>query len=173
MRLPLIPLVLVSVAIAACGKSAQERAADLEECSATSTKAPDITKCLKEERGWSGVAAESAGLARQREQDSVSAQIGVITARADSQHGSELHECDHVLIDLKSCLITRFGWDEDQATKTDDSLWTSRSVLHQRQIRSCLSGRRVGTGACLQLHYKWPPGRALALDDSIRKANLP
>ncbi len=173
MRFPLGPLVLVGVALAACGKSAQEKAADLEECSATSTKAPDITKCLKEERGWSGTAAESAGVARQRELDSVSAQIGAITAQADSQHESEMHECDHVLVDLKSCLITRFGWDEDQATKTDDSLWTSRSVLHQRQIRSCLGSRRVGTGACLQLHYKWPPRRALALDDSIRRANLP
>jgi hypothetical protein len=54
----------------------------------------------------------------------------------------------------------------------DDSVWNSRSAEHQRQIRTCLSRRRVGTGACLQLHYKWQPRRALALDDSIRRANI-
>ena len=173
MRSSLAPFLLIGVTLAACGKSADERLADTEECSATSTQAAVITKCLREERGWSAAAAESAGLARQRELDSVSTEIGMITARADSQHQGELHQCDRVLVDLKSCLITRFGWDEDQATKTDDSLWTSRSTEHQRQIRSCLGRRRVGTGACLQLHYKWLPRRALALDDSIRRANLP
>lgn len=157
----------------ACGKSAEDRRVDVELCSVTSTASAAITKCLREQSGWKAAAAESAGLARARELDSVHAEIGAVTARADSQHQAEMRTCDQRLVDLKSCLITRFGWEEDQATKTDDSLWDSRSAEHQRQIRSCLGPRGVGTGACLQLHYKWLPRRALALDDSIRRAHLP
>ena len=83
-----------------------------------------------------------------------------------------MEACDQVLVDLKICLITRYGWEEDRATAADDSLWASRSAEHERQIRACMGSRGVGTGACLQLHYKWPSRRALTLDDSIRRANV-
>jgi hypothetical protein len=166
------PILVLGIGLVACGKSAEERATDVETCSATSTQAAAIARCLHDQSGWSRAAADSAGAARERELSTLQTQLGVIAARADSQHGGELRTCDRVLVDLKSCLITRFGWDEDQAGKTDDSLWASRSAEHQRQIRACLGRRGVGTGACLQLHYKWQPRRALALDDSIRKANL-
>jgi hypothetical protein len=164
---------LIGLTLTACGKSAAERVADVESCSATVTSAAAIARCLRASGGWSVAAAESAGVARVRELDSVREEIRAITARADSQHASEVRSCDQVLVDLQSCLITRFGWEEDAARRVDDSLWDSRAAEHQRQIRSCLSRRGVGTGACLQLHYKWLPRRALALDDSIRKANLP
>jgi len=117
-------------------------------------------------------AAESAGLVRARELDSIQTEIAALTARADSQHYDEVRACDRVLVDLKDCLITRYGWEEDRARAADDSLWNSRSADHQVQIQSCLGRRGVGTGACLQLHYKWQPRRALALDDSIRRANI-
>lgn len=165
-----LALALICVA---CGKSADERRIDVELCSVSSTDAPSISKCLREQSGWRAAAADSAGRVRARELDSVRAQIGVLTAQADSQHRSELKSCDSILEDLRTCLISRYGWDEDQAIRTDDSLWTSRAAEHERQIRSCLGPHGVGTGACLQLHYKWPPRRALALDDSIRRANLP
>jgi hypothetical protein len=162
---------IFSLLIVACGKSSGDRAVEVESCSVTSTRAPAIAQCLRQ-IGWSAAAAESAGRAQQHEVDSVQAEIGSLTARADSQHGGELQACDRRLVDLKSCLITKYGWDEDEATKTDDSLWTSRSAEHQQEIRACLGRRGVGTGACLQLYYKWLPRRALALDDSIRRANL-
>jgi hypothetical protein len=162
---------LVALLIA-CGKSAEEKATDVESCSATHTTADAIAQCLREETGWKQVAAESAGTARALELDNLQAEIGAITARADTQHTGEIRACNRVLVDLKTCLITRYGWEEDRATAADDSVWNSRSAEHQRQIRTCLSRRRVGTGACLQLHYKWQPRRALALDDSIRRANL-
>ena len=165
-------LVLLGAVLAACGKSAEERAIEVESCSATHTSANAIARCLRDESGWRQAAAESAGIARASELDTIQAQIGVITARADTQHAGEVRSCDRVLVDLKSCLITRFGWEEDRAAAVDDSVWNSRSAAHARQIRACLSRRRVGTGACLQLHYKWQPRRALALDDSIRRANL-
>jgi len=160
--------------LAACGakKTAEERAGDLETCTALSTAPLEIAQCLRGRGGWSEAAADSAASQRARELDSVKSQIGEMTARADSQHAAEVHSCDQRLVDLKSCLITRFGWDENQATAIDDSIWHSQSPEHLRQIRSCSSRRGVGTGACLQLYYKWLPRRALALDDSIRRANI-
>jgi hypothetical protein len=171
MRCPLHLLSLCGVVLVACSKSPGDRAVEVESCSVTSTRAAAIAQCLRE-IGWRAAAAESAGRAQEHEVDSVQAEIGGLAARADSQHGGELKDCDRRLVDLKSCLITQYGWDEDLATRTDDSLWNTRSAEHQRQIRACLSRRRVGTGACLQLYYKWLPRRALALDDSIRRANL-
>lgn len=170
---PLRRSLAIALALVACGKSAEERRTDVELCSVSNTEAAAISKCLREESGWRAAAAESAGRVRAHELDSVRSEIGVITARADSQHQAEVAACDQKLEDFKTCLLTRFGWEEDQATRTDDSLWNSRSAEHQGQIRSCLGPRGVGTGACLQLHYKWSPRRALALDDSIRRANLP
>jgi hypothetical protein len=168
---PFRRLALVALVIA-CSKSADEKTADVESCSATQTTADAIAQCLREETGWKPAAAESAGTARAHELDIIEEAIGAIVARADTQHTGEVRACDRVLVDLKTCLITRYGWEEDRATAADDSVWHSRSAAHQRQIQACLSRRRVGTGACLQLHYKWQPRRALALDDSIRRANL-
>jgi hypothetical protein len=172
MRPSLRLLALLGVAFMACGKSAEERRADVETCSANHTTASAIARCLHDASGWKQAAADSAALARVRELVSVQAEISALTARADSQHTGELQACDKVLVALKDCLITRYGWEENRATAADDSLWASRSAVHQRQIHTCLGRRGVGTGACLQLHYKWPSHRALALDDSIRRANL-
>ena len=163
---------LLAIVVVACGKSAEEKAADVVACTATEHAAAAIAKCLREENGWRQAAADSAGLAQAQEMESVSSQIHVINARADTQHTGEIRACDRVLVDLKTCLITRYGWEEDRATTADDSVWNSRAADHQRQIRACLGRRAVGTGACLQLHYKWQPRRALALDDSIRRANI-
>lgn len=166
------PLVLLGIGLVACGKSAEEKAADVETCSATKTSADAIARCLQDESGWKQAAAESAGMARARDLVSLQHELGTITARADTQHSGEVRACDRILVDMKTCLITRFGWEEDRATAVDDSVWRSRTAEHQRQIRACLGRRGVGTGACLQLHYKWQPRRALALDDSIRRANI-
>jgi hypothetical protein len=163
---------LLAIGFLACGKSAEQKAADVEACSATRTSVTAIAQCLRSQGGWRAAAAESAGIIRAHELDSIQAQIGAITARADSEHGEEVHTCDRVLVDLQDCLITRYGWEEDRARAADDSVWSSRGADHQQQIQSCLGRRGVGTGACLQLHYKWQPRRALALDDSIRRANI-
>ena len=167
-------IVLALLFLVACKapKTAEERATDLEACTALSTAALEIAQCLQGRGGWSEAAADSAANARARELDSVSSQIGAITARADSQHSAEIHSCDQRLVDMKACLITRYGWEENQATAIDDSTWISKAAEHQVQIRSCAGRRGVGTGACLQLYYKWLPRRALALDDSIRRANI-
>jgi len=173
MRFPLRAIAVALVAIVSCkGKSADERAIDLQTCTALSSAALEIAQCLQGQGGWSAKAADSAANIRARELDSVRSQIGAMAQRADSQHAGEVRECDQSLVDMKSCLITRFGWQEDTATVIDDSVWNSRSAEHRRQITSCAGRRGLGAGACLQLHYKWLPRRALALDDSIRRANI-
>jgi hypothetical protein len=166
--------VLATLFLVACGanKTAEQRVQDLEACTALSTAPLEIAQCLQGRGGWSEAAADSAASQRARELDSVKSQIGEMTARADSQHTAEVHSCNQQLVDLKLCLITRYGWDENQATAIDDSVWHSQSAEHLRQIRNCSTRRGVGTGACLQLYYKWMPRRALALDDSIRRANI-
>lgn len=153
-------------------KTAEQQATDLEACTALSTAPLEIAQCLRGRGGWSEAAADSAANQRARELDSVKAQIGAIAARADSQHAAEIRTCNERLVDMKSCLITRFGWDENRAAAIDDSAWNGAASEHQRQIRNCSRRRGVGTGSCLQLYYKWLPRRALALDDSIRRANI-
>jgi len=167
-------IVLTLVFLVACKatKTPEERAADLQVCTTTTTAALEIAQCLQARGGWSLAGADSAANARARELDSVQAQLGLMAARADSQHVAERQACTERLVDMKSCLITRFGWEEDRATAVDDSVWNTETDEHQRQIRSCAGRRGVGTGSCLQLYYKWLPRRALALDDAIRRAHL-
>lgn len=173
MRLAPRTAAVVCLALGACkGKSAEERAADLQLCSALSSAPLEISQCLQGQGGWSGKAADSAANIQSRAIDSAKAEIGTLAQRADAQHAGEVRQCDRSLVDMKTCLITRFGWEEDRATAADDSVWNSRSAEHAREIRTCAGRRGVGAGACLQLHYKWLPRRALALDDSIRRANI-
>ena len=165
----IVPALFILVA---CGKSSEERAADVETCSAASAAAAGIARCLVQRGGWSAFAADSAAQIRARSLDTLRSELGAINEHADSQHAAEIGKCDRTLVDMRTCLITRFGWEEDRANAADDSVWSSRSDEHQREIQNCAGRRGVGAGACLQLHYKWLPRRALALDDSIRRANI-
>jgi hypothetical protein len=165
-------LVLIGVALAACGKSAEHRQEDVAACSANQSGAAEIGQCLQEQGGWSQETADSAGLARSRELSDETAALGVLTARADSQHTDEVRACDRVLVDMRECLTTRYGWDAHRAAMVDDSVWISRAGAHAREIHACLGPHGAGTGGCLQLHYKWLPRRALAVDDSLRRLNV-
>lgn len=166
-------LLLLSVILAACGKSAEERTEDVAACSENQSGAAEIAQCLRDRGGWSQRAADSAGLARSRALADERAALAAMRARADSQHAAEIRACDEVLVDMRECLATRYGWEERQAAAADDSVWKSRAEAHDSQIQACLGPHGVGTGGCLQLHYKWLPRRALAVDDSLRRVNLP
>jgi hypothetical protein len=165
-------LLLVSAVLAACGKSTERRQEDVAACSANQNGAAEIAQCLLEQGGWSQAAADSAGLARSRELSDESSALGALTARADSQHAAEIHACDQVLVDMRACLTSRYGWEAQRAEVADDSVWNARADAHQREIAACLGPHGAGTGGCLQLHYKWLPRRALAVDDSLRRLNV-
>jgi len=159
-----------TILLLACGKSAQEKADDLVLCSNTERTGRGITQCLLNLGGWSRAAAESAGAARQHELDSTNAEIAAIAARTKAERRGQVGQCDAKLVDMKDCLVNRFGWEPFSAAQADESVWVSRGKLHAREIRAC-GAPRSGTGACLQLHYKWIPRRALAVDDSLRRAH--
>ena len=72
---------------------------------------------------------------------------------------------------MSRCLLG-FGWAEPRAKATEDSLWRGNVAKHRQEVRSCTGRKGMQPGACLQLYYKWSPERALALDDSIRRAQL-
>ena len=163
-------LVLATVALASCGKSAQDKADDVLLCSNLESTGSGMTKCLLDQGGWKRAAAESAGAARQHEVDSTNAQIAAIAARTETQQHGQIGLCDATLVDMKDCLVTRFGWDAYRAAVVDDSVWRTQARLHAKQLKSC-GAPRSGTGMCLQLRYKWIPRRALAIDDSLRRAH--
>jgi hypothetical protein len=164
-------LLCATAALAACGKSRQERQEDVTVCSANQSGAAEISQCLQEQ-GWSQADADSAGVSRSRELADETAALGALSTRADSQHTAELHACDQVLVDMRDCLTTKYGWETGRATAVDDSVWNSRADAHAREIRACFGPHGAGTGSCLQLHYKWLPRRALAVDDSLRRLNV-
>jgi hypothetical protein len=167
----LLPI-LAGLLVWACGKSAQQKASDVQTCSGAFSTGPEITQCLLREGGWSRADAEAAGRAQQHETDSVNASLAEAQAQAGAQRGQQIKDCNKQLVDFASCLVTRYGWEDGKAKAADDSVWASKSTVHAREIRSCAGRRGLGAGACLQLHYKWPPARALALDDSIRRAQM-
>ena len=167
----LLPI-LAGLLVVACGKSAQQKASDVLTCSGAFSTGPQITQCLLREGGWSRAAAESVGRAEQHETDSANASLAAAQAQSNAQRGQQIRDCDKSLVDFTSCLVTRYGWEDDKAKAADDSLWARKSPVHAREIRACAGRRGLGAGACLQLHYKWPPRRALALDDSIRRAQM-
>jgi hypothetical protein len=172
MRVNVHLLLFTIAALAACGKSAQERREDVAACSANQSGAADISQCLQDQAGWPQARADSAGVARSRDLADETAALGMLSARADSQHTTEVQACDRVLVDMRECLTTRYGWEAARARAVDDSVWSSRANAHAQQIRACLGPHGSGTGSCLQLHYKWLPRRALAVDDSLRRLNV-
>ena len=163
-------LAIALILLVACGKSAQQKASDVQTCSCAFSTGPEITQCLLREGGWSRSAAESVGRAQQHQVDSANASLAAAQAQAAAERGQQIKDCDKQLIDFQSCLVTHYGWEDPKAKAADDSVWASHSAVHAREIRACAGRRGLGAGACLQLHYKWPPRRALALDDSIRRA---
>jgi len=65
-----------------------------------------------------------------------------------------------------------FGWAEARAKATDDSLWRANGSKRRQEIQTCARRKDMQVGACLQLYYKWSADRALAVYDSIRRAQL-
>ena len=68
--------------------------------------------------------------------------------------------------------LVGFGWADARATATADSLWQHDAPKHRQELAQCTHNRQIQVGSCLQLYYKWSPDRALAVDDSIRRAQM-
>ncbi len=169
MRTALLGLALLL--LAACGKSADERARDVGICADTSDVAR-IAACLQG-RGWEVTAADSAATAAAAALDSMFHWQLDSTWRADTMlHASDIERCVARRGDVAQCLRLA-GWPAQRATATADSIWNLRAADHRDQVQRCVRGSGGGNIAdCLMLYYKWSPERALAANDSVQTARL-
>jgi hypothetical protein len=163
----------VPLLLALACKSAATKAAEVRECSRITMNAQGAAQCLVLEHRWKQAAALAAATLYQHQQDSL-AQF-----RADSswrgaaaQHQKEIAQCASDPSGEAARCLMGFGWAEARAMATADSLWRRDAAKHRQELAACARNRKMQAGACLQLYYKWSPERALAVDDSLRRAAM-
>ena len=156
-----------------CFKTAAKKAAEVRECSRITMNAEGATQCLVLQYKWKQPAALAAATKYQQEQDSI-AQLHADSSwrAAAARHKQETAECaKDPSGDVARCLVG-YGWADARAGAAEDSLWRHNSSRHRQEVATCTRQRKMQAGACLQLYYKWSPARALAVDDSVRRAQM-
>lgn len=164
---------VVPLLLALACKSAATKAAEVRECSRITMNAQGAAKCLVLQFKWKPAAALTAATQYQQQQDSL-AQFKADSAwrGAAAKHKKEIAFCASDPSGEAARCLTGFGWAEARANATADSLWRHDASKHHRELVDCMRRPKIQPGACLQLYYKWSPERALAVDDSIRRAKL-
>jgi hypothetical protein len=157
----------------ACFKSEAKKAAEVRECSRITMDAKGAAQCLVLQYKWKPAPALAAATTYQQQHDSIAQSLADSSWRADAaRHKKEMGECSKDPSgDVARCLVG-FGWADARASATADSLWRYDAGTHRQQLVACTRQRKMQAGACLQLYYKWSPDRALAVDDSIRRAQM-
>jgi hypothetical protein len=165
--------VAVLLAALACGKSESRRREEVRACSAITMDAAGAANCLVLQYKWKKNQALAAATRFAHEQDSLEQVKADSAWRADrGRHVKEISQCAaDPSGDMTRCLLG-YGWAEERARATEDSSWRANTSQHRQEVASCSRRRDMQAGACLQLYYKWSPGRALAVDDSIRRAKM-
>ena len=165
--------VAVTASALACFKTAAKKAAEVRECSRITMDAQGAAQCLVLQYRWKQAAALTAATTYQHQQDSVAQLHADSTWRANAaRHKREIADCGKDPSgDMARCLAG-YGWADARAAATADSLWRHDGSRHQREVAECTRQRKMQAGACLQLYHKWSPARALAVDDSIRRARM-
>jgi hypothetical protein len=166
-------LVVVLPAVVVACKSASRKLSEVRSCSAITIDAKGASQCLVLQYKWSKADADKAAGAFQRTEDStaqVSADSGWHAGAA--QHEKEIRQCaSDPSGDVVRCLLG-YGWADARAKGTADSLWRRDAPQRRDQVLRCTRQKQMQAGACLQLYYKWSPDRSLAVDDSIRRAQM-
>jgi hypothetical protein len=173
MRRITLGLALACVALASCGKSEAKKREEIDSCGTNSLDAAGISLCLVAEFRWDSGEAKVAGLARERQLDSLAAWRRDSAWHAGAkQHRDELARCAASGGDVARCLENTYNWDEPHAVATFDSVWRHEAPKHRDQIKGCQRQRKSNLGSCLMLYYKWDPKHALALADSLERAKI-
>ena len=164
---------VVTASVLGCFKSASKKAAEVRECSRITMDAQGAAQCLVLQYRWKKTEALTAATKYQQEQDSLAQTRADSTWRANAaRHKREIADCaKDPSGDMARCLVG-YGWAEARAEATADSLWRHEGSRHRQEIATCTRQRKMQAGPCLQLYYKWSPARALAVDDSIRRAQM-
>ncbi len=164
---------VVPLLLALACKSAAKKAAEVRECSRITMNAQGAAQCLVLQFKWNKAAALTAATQYQRQQDSLAQFKADSSWRgAAAQHKKEIALCASDPSGEAARCLSSFGWAEARATATADSLWRRDASKHRGELAACTRNRKMQAGACLQLYYKWSPERALAVDDSMRRAKL-
>ena len=160
-------------AATSCSKSEAKKLAEVRSCSAITMDAAGAANCLVLQYRWKKDQALTAARRFQHEQDSTAQVTADSGWRADAaRHLKEIKQCaSDPSGDVTRCLLG-FGWAEARAKATDDSLWRANGSKRRQEIQTCARRKDMQVGACLQLYYKWSADRALAVYDSIRRAQL-
>src|SRR5437667_4088137 len=163
----------VTLSALGCFKSAAKKAAEVRECSRITMDAKGAAQCLVLQYKWNQAAALAAATTYQQEHDSIAQLHADSTWRAAAaRHKQEIAECaKDPSGDVTRCLMG-YGWAEARALSTEDSLWRYDAANHRQQVATCTRQAKMQAGSFLQLYYKWNPARALAVDDSIRRAQM-
>ena len=163
----------LTLALLACGKSAARKATEVRECSSITMDAKGAAQCLVLQYKWKQTDALRAATAYQHQQDSLNQFRADSAWRADAaRHARETTACaKDPSGEVARCLVG-YGWADARAAAAGDSLWRHDGAKHGTERSTCLRQRKMQPGACLQLYYKWSPARALAVDDSIRRARM-
>jgi hypothetical protein len=156
-----------------CGKSEAKKLAEVRECSRITMDAQGAAVCLVKQFRWKETEALAAATRYQQEQDSLAQSRADSAWRADAgRHKKEVAQCAaDPSGEVARCLVG-YGWADARAGAAADSLWRHDAPTHRSQVTRCTRQRQMQAGACLQLYYKWSPERALAVDDSIRRAQM-
>ncbi len=164
--------VCLALVTLAC-KSEAKKLVEVRACSAITMDAPGAANCLVLQYKWKKREALAYAQPFQFEQDSIAQFKADSGWRADAvRHSKEVRQCAaDPSGDMTGCLLG-FGWAEPRARATEDSTWLTNGSKHRQEIASCAHRRDMQAGACLQLYYKWSPARAIAVDDSIRRAQM-
>lgn len=163
----------VALSAAGCGKSPAKKAAEVRECSSITMDAKGAAQCLVLQYKWKQPEALAAATRYQQEQDSIAQSHADSAWRADAaRHSREQAQCvKDPSGEVARCLVS-YGWAEARAAGVADSLWRHDAPKHRQELTKCARNRQIQVGSCLQLYYKWSPERALAVDDSIRRAQM-
>ena len=169
------PTVVATLMLAAlgCGKSEAKKLTEVRECSRITMDAQGAAVCLVKQFRWKETEALAAATRYQQEQDSLAQSHADSAWRADAaRHKKEVAQCAaDPSGEVARCLVG-YGWADARAGAAADSLWRHDAPTHHSQVTRCTRQRQMQAGACLQLYYKWSPERALAVDDSIRRAQM-
>ncbi len=164
---------LLGLAALSCGKSASRLRQEVKDCSAISLDARGISACLVAQFRWKEPKAAAAGVARQRELDSIAVFQRDSLWHLDAKvHRQQLANCGAVGGDVVRCLANNYGWDDAHAVAGADSLWRQDASKHRTQVQRCQHQKQSSVASCLILYHKWDTKRAFALEDSITRAKI-
>jgi hypothetical protein len=166
-----LSIVVLAVALSACGKKATRRD-EVVECSSISLDAKGTTQCLVQLYKWKVDEATTAAQARARELDSLKTwREDSVWALDAAKHRRDLQNCTRGSDPLKNCLLLA-GWPLSRVRAATDSVWNADLPQHRRELQTCMAKRDFNLSSCLTLYYKWDSDRALATADSVTRARL-